>query len=101
MDLAHDANVLGALALNVGARVQDVAERTAALGASAPAALVALDGQLTGEPIDALRRVLGLTHSGTVRLVDRLAAAGLVERRAATRDGRAVALGLTPAGRRV
>lgn len=97
---AHEANVLGALSLAVCSRVQREAERSAALGASAPAALVALDGYLTGQPIDALRRVLGLTHSGTVRLVDRLAAAGLVERRTGSTDGRAVPLGLTPAGRR-
>ena len=98
---AHEANVLGALSLAICGRIQDAAERSTALGASAPAALVALDGYLTGQPIDALRRVLGLTHSGTVRLVDRLAAAGLVERRVGTRDARAVPLGLTPAGRRV
>jgi DNA-binding MarR family transcriptional regulator len=97
----HEANVLGSLALAVSSRIQEAAERSAALGASAPAALVALDGYLTGQPIDALRRVLGLTHSGTVRLVDRLVAAGLVERRIGTTDGRAVPLGLTPAGRRV
>src|SRR4051794_41799772 len=81
--------------------MQEAAERSASLGASAPSALVALDGYLTGQPIDALRRVLGLTHSGTVRLVDRLVAAGLGERRVGTTDGRAVPLGLTPAGRRV
>jgi DNA-binding MarR family transcriptional regulator len=98
---AHEANVLGTLSLAVTSRISEAAERSAALGASAPAALVALDGYLTGQPIDALRRVLGLTHSGTVRLVDRLVAAGLVERRVRKTDGRAVPLGLTPAGRRV
>ena len=69
------------------------------LGPSAPAALAALEGYLGGEPIDALRTVLGLTHSGAVRLVDRLAGAGLAERRAG-RDGRCVAVALTPAGER-
>src|SRR3954451_11659767 len=81
--------------------MQEAAERSASLGASAPSALVALDGYLTGQPIDALRRVLGITHSGTVRLVDRLVAAGLVERRGGTTDRRAVPPRLTPAGRRV
>ena len=51
------------------------------LGPSAPAALNALEGYLGGEPIDTLRQVLGLTHSGAVRLVDRLVAEGLAERR--------------------
>ena len=50
--------------------------------------------------MDELRKVLGLTPSGAVRLVDRLAADGYVERRAGT-DGRSLALALTPAGRRV
>jgi predicted MarR family transcription regulator len=43
--------------------------------------------------------VLDLTHSGAVRLVDRLAADGLVERRRGA-DGRSVAVTLTPAGHR-
>jgi DNA-binding MarR family transcriptional regulator len=61
--------------------------------------LTALHGLTGGQSIDALWRVVGLTHSGTVRLVDRLAAAGLVERRVGS-DGRSVALQLTPQGRR-
>jgi MarR family transcriptional regulator, negative regulator of the multidrug operon emrRAB len=95
----HEANVLGSLALAITSRINEEAERSAALGASAPSALVALDGYLTGQPIDALRRVLGITHSGTVRLVDRLVAAGLVERRVGA-DARSVAIYLTPRGRR-
>ena len=66
-------------------------------GASVPAALTALHGLTGGQSIDALRRVVGLTHSGAVRLVDRLVAAGLAERRVGA-DGRAVALQLTPRG---
>ena len=50
--------------------------------------------------MDDLRNVLGLTPSGAVRLVDRLAADGYVERRAGA-DGRSLALRLTPAGSRV
>jgi DNA-binding MarR family transcriptional regulator len=43
--------------------------------------------------------MVGLTHSGGVRLVDRLAEAGLVERRLGA-DQRSVSLWLTPDGRR-
>ena len=69
------------------------------LGPSAPAALSALEGYLGGEPIDALRQMLGLTHSGAVRLVDRLAAPGSPSAgRGAT--GARVAVALTPAGER-
>ena len=99
MNHAYEDNALGALALEVARRVQEAGEAASPHGASAPAALVALHGLTGGQSIDALRRVVGLTHSGAVRLVDRLAAAGLVERRLGA-DGRAVALQLTPEGRR-
>ena len=97
---ARQANLLGSLSLAVAGRVEAAAEAAAGAGGpSAPAALAALEGYLGGEPIDALRQVLGLTHSGAVRLVDRLAAAGLVERSPGP-DGRSVAVAPTPAGRR-
>ena len=96
---ARQANLLGTLALAVAGRVEAAVEAAAPHGPSAPAALCALEGYLGGEPIDALARVLGLTHSGAVRLVDRLAGAGLLERRRGA-DGRSVAVTLTAAGRR-
>lgn len=99
MTHAHEVNALGALTLEVAGRVQEAGEAASPHGASVPAALTALHGLTGGQSIDALRRVVGLTHSGAVRLVDRLAAAGLVERRVGA-DGRAVALQLTPEGRR-
>lgn len=97
-ELARDANLLGAVSLAVAERMEEAIELPSLPGASVPAALVALETFLGGESIDALRRVLRLTHSGAVRLADRLQAAGLLERRDAA-DGRAVALALTPAGR--
>lgn len=95
---ARQANLLGTLSLAVTGRVEAAVAACSPHGPSAPAALAALEGYLGGEPIDALARVLDLTHSGAVRLVDRLAAAGLVQRRRGA-DGRSVALTLTPAGR--
>jgi DNA-binding MarR family transcriptional regulator len=80
--------------------MRDAAESVAGHGASAPAALIALDGLAGGGSIDSLRRLLGITHSGAVRLVDRLAAARLVERRVGS-DARAVSIHLTPEGRRM
>ena len=97
-DLARGANLLGSVALAVADRVRDAAERGASQGGSAPAALVSLAGYLDGSPIDAVRGPLGLTHSATVRVVDRLAAAGLARRSEGT-DRRSVAVELTPAGR--
>jgi DNA-binding MarR family transcriptional regulator len=50
--------------------------------------------------LDHLRRVLGLTHSGAVRLVDRLCAAGLAERHVGA-DGRSREVVLTERGERL
>jgi MarR family transcriptional regulator, negative regulator of the multidrug operon emrRAB len=98
-DGGRDANLLGALSLAVTERLEAAASAAAAQGGSGPAALAALDTFLEGSSIDTMRKPLGLTHSAAVRLVDRLAAAGLVTR-GAGEDGRSVAVFLTPAGRR-
>jgi DNA-binding MarR family transcriptional regulator len=94
---ARDANLLGALGLALADRLAVAAEPAA--GASAAAALVALSGRAARGSIDALAGIVGLSHSGTVRLVDRLARDGHVERRRGA-DQRSAALVLTPAGRR-
>jgi MarR family transcriptional regulator, negative regulator of the multidrug operon emrRAB len=96
---ARDANLLGALSITVAERLEAATRAAAAHGGSGPAALAALETFLDGSSIDTVRKPLGLTHSAAVRLVDRLAAAGLV-RRGAGEDGRSVAVFLTPAGRR-
>jgi DNA-binding MarR family transcriptional regulator len=98
-DLARGANLLGAVALAVTDRVRAAAERGATQGGSAPAALISLAGYLEGSPIDAVRGPLALTHSATVRLVDRLVAAGLAQRSEGP-DRRSVAVELTAEGRR-
>jgi|SRR5882724_3580989 len=96
MDAANLANVLGAFAMFI-ADEQNSAIRAAGHDQSSTLALIHLV-KYPGATIDALRDPLSLTHSGCVRLVDRLAEIGLVERRAAA-DGRAVALHLTRSGR--
>jgi MarR family transcriptional repressor of emrRAB len=84
-------NLLGALALTLADQI--------GTGSDA-AALITLRNYAEGEPLELLRRALALSHPGVVRLADRLQRHGLVERRRSERDGRAVALRLTPAGRR-
>jgi MarR family transcriptional repressor of emrRAB len=74
-------------------------EHDAGVAGSDAAALVTLRNYAEGEPLDLLRRALALSHPGVVRLADRLQARGLVERHRSARDGRAVALRLTTAGR--
>jgi MarR family transcriptional regulator, negative regulator of the multidrug operon emrRAB len=96
-DLARGTNLLGAVALAVADRVRAATGRGTAQGGSGAAALVSLAGYLDGSPIDAVRTPLGLTHSATVRVVDRLVAAGLAQRREGA-DRRSVAVELTPAG---
>jgi MarR family transcriptional regulator, negative regulator of the multidrug operon emrRAB len=88
------ANLLGAFGLALADRLAK-----AAASGSAAEALVTLHGRAAGSSIDALAGIVGLSHSGSVRLADRLAAAGLVERRRGA-DQRSTALYLTPAGHR-
>jgi DNA-binding MarR family transcriptional regulator len=87
---ARDANRLGALALALTDRIAP---------SSGSEALVTLYDRDAGSPIEAIAGICALSHSGAVRLVDRLEAAGLVERRRAA-DQRSIAVHLTPAGRR-
>jgi DNA-binding MarR family transcriptional regulator len=95
------ANLLGALALAIADRTADAVggAGAAARSTTGAAALSALLHFLESPSIDLLRRVLGLTSSGTVRLVDRLEGEGLVRRRG-SEDGRVTTIELTAAGRR-
>ena len=96
---AATANVLGAVALAVADQIAVTVTPAGGRSDSAAAALSALY-HFPGHPtVDQLGQVLGLTHSGTVRLVDRLAGAGLVERAPGT-DRRSRSVRLTAAGRR-
>ena len=94
------ANLLGALALTLSDRAGAAVHAGAGVSGSDAAALVTLRNYAEGEPLDLLRRALALSHPAVVRLADRLQARGLVERHRSASDGRAVALRLTPAGRR-
>jgi MarR family transcriptional regulator, negative regulator of the multidrug operon emrRAB len=94
------ANLLGALALTLSDRAGAAVHAGAGVSGSDAAALVTLRNYAEGEPLDLLRRALALSQPGVVRLADRLQARGLVERHRGGRDGRAVALRLTPGGRR-
>jgi DNA-binding MarR family transcriptional regulator len=99
VSLDRAGNLLGALALSVADRTSDAVGDAAGQSQTAATALSALYHFLDAPSIDLLRQVLGLTPSGTVRLVDRLEDAGYVERRPG-RDGREVSLRLTGSGRR-
>ncbi len=98
VSLDRPANVFGALALVVADQVADATAEAAGRTDSAPAALAALLHFLDRPSVDLLRQVLGLTSSGTVRMLDRLAEAGYVERQEGP-DRRSTAIVLSDAGR--
>jgi DNA-binding MarR family transcriptional regulator len=97
--LDRAGNLLGALSLAVTDRAADAVGDAAGQSDSAAIALSAMHHFLDDPSVDLLRRVLGLTPSGAVRLVDRLEDAGYAKR-APGADGRSVSIRLTAAGRR-
>ena len=96
---ARSANLLGSVGVAVTDRIRSAAEEELGLGGSAPSALVALSTYLEDQPLDVIARTFDITPSAVVRLVDRLAAEGLV-RRGPGPDGRRVSVRLTAAGHR-
>ncbi len=97
---ARDANVVGAYVLAAGEAVRHATEEVAGGSGALTSALVTVV-LFPGERVDALRRVVGLSPSGVVRGVDRLVAAGLVERRGGSGDAREVLLHPTRRGVRI
>jgi DNA-binding MarR family transcriptional regulator len=92
------ANLLGALGSAIADRVRAAVTVAAGGAVNDATALSALLHFLDDPRIDRLADVLGLTSSGTVRLVDRLQRVGMVERSAGS-DARATTVALTAAGR--
>jgi DNA-binding MarR family transcriptional regulator len=88
--------LLATQALAVVDRMREATKAAIAQEGSGPAALVHLGAHPGGSVAD-LERVVGLTQTGTSRLVDRLVEAGLVERRRG-KDARTHMLSLTNAG---
>ena len=97
------ANLLNAAAIGLNDELE-AAAGDHGLDLKAATALIALLDFTPSDSVRRLSQVIGLTHSGAVRLVDRLAAADYVRRSpgddmrslkvALTREGRTVALGL-------
>jgi DNA-binding MarR family transcriptional regulator len=99
MDGPRNRNIFGAFALMVS---DDIVRATSSRAPEAgpTASALALLAHEPGLSIRTLAIGVGLSRAGTVRLVDRLAAEGLIERRGHATDGRARSLYLTAAGRR-
>jgi DNA-binding MarR family transcriptional regulator len=96
--LDQTANLLGALSLVIADRMADAMAEAGGRPESAAAALSALLHFLDRPTVDLMRQVLGLTSSGTVRLIDRMADAGYVQRGPGG-DGRSTSVSLTGTGR--
>jgi MarR family transcriptional repressor of emrRAB len=91
-------NIWGAISL---ATVDKMEQAFAAVTGRGPSAIAALTqvGAEPGMSIERLRRVIALSHSATVRLVDQLVGEGLISREAsASSDKRARSLTLTRDG---
>jgi DNA-binding MarR family transcriptional regulator len=97
--MKHDqvANIFGAMALSIVSTMSDAIEESTSQSVGHCAAVLAIV-QVPGLSIDQLRQILRLSHSGTVRVVDKLVFSGLVTR-SAGQDGRTVSLKATNAGR--
>ena len=91
------AQLLGALSLSASDRVRSSVDGSLGRGGAHAAALVHLDAY-PGDSVQALAAVLGVSQPAAVKLADRLAADGLLERRPG-RDKRTLALHLTANGR--
>lgn len=92
-------NLLASLSMNLAEDAQQALEHASGLTGSATAALLALEEFLQGAHVGRLADVLGLTHSGAVRLVTQLEHDGLAERREGA-DRRRVEVRLTAKGQR-
>ena len=97
--MERTSNLLGALALTLTDRMRADLKDASNLSVTEAAALNTI-GHSPGLSIKAVSQVLEMTHPGTVRIIDRLSAAGLVERLPGV-DGRTVGLAQTQDGRRV
>jgi DNA-binding MarR family transcriptional regulator len=96
----HSANVLGALALVVHDRMSEAVSAAAGQPENGAAALSLLAQFMERPRVGLLHQALGLTPSGTVRMLDKLEHAGSVQRGAGD-DRRSTSVRLTASGRRV
>jgi MarR family transcriptional repressor of emrRAB len=94
----RDLNVVGAFVLALADDFKGAMQDLVDGNESACSALIVI-GQESGLSVDRLSKILRLSQPGTVRLVDRLAEAKLVERKTGS-DRRSVALRLTETGKR-
>jgi DNA-binding MarR family transcriptional regulator len=96
----HLTNTLATLSVELADQIAAATQSAVGMRGELPAAVVALSQFLDGATIQRLADVLGLTHSGTVRLVNRLEDGRLAVRKPGP-DARSQSVHLTATGRKV
>ncbi len=94
---SYITNLLGAVATTIATRIEQGIDKLGGHSLTHESALVAIS-QHPNESIDTLSKVLGLTHSGAVRLINTLEKEELVKRVRSKQDARAVVLSVTGKG---
>jgi len=94
------ANILGTLAVVIQDRVEGAWQSTLDLSPMAAAAIVQTEME-PGSSIEQVATRIGLSHSATVRVIDKLVERGLIEKDRARKDARQQSLSLSKAGKRV
>lgn len=90
-------NLLGAFATTLATAIDENVGELGLKSRSAATAIVTIYNH-PDESIDVLRRILNVTHSGAVRLINSLEIEGFVERKPSALDRRSVVLRLTGNG---
>lgn len=96
-DEKYISNLIGVFATTVSTAIASKVSTLGGRSLNHEAALVAIHNH-PDETIDVLSKVLALTHSGAVRLINALEQEGLVARHKSTQDSRAVVLRVTQHG---
>lgn len=96
-DEKYISNLIGAFATSVSTAISLQVSTLGGRSLNHEAALVAINNH-PDETIDMLSKVLALTHSGAVRLINALEQEGLVARHKSTQDARSVVLRTTQQG---
>lgn len=91
-------NLIGTLALKIHDLQMDATVGASGMSPTACACLISVAHQDTAQTISDIAAICGLSHSATVRLVERLERSGYVRKVAAQSDRREVHVGLTANG---
>lgn len=96
----HTANILGTLSVLIQDRVEGAWQSELDLSPMAAAAVLQTESA-PGCSIEQVATRIGLSHSATVRVIDKLVERGLIEKDRARKDARQQSLSLSKPGKRL